>query len=151
MKKRHLGFTLLEVIVFVTIFAVFFVTAAYVVTVSIRAMQFNVNKIIATHLAQEALEWTNGQKEADWSAFTPRASGTVGGATDWCFNQSSISGWPSSGPCLPNDYSLNGLYKRNLRLILSSSTQVTAQVSVSWQEGGHIYTVPLNIVFSVYE
>lgn len=146
------GFTLLEVIIFITIFAIFFVTAGYVVTVSVRSMKFNQNKIVATHLAREVLEWVRGEKEEDWTSFKsgpiPRTS--PAGLT-WCFNTTPITTW-SGGACPANDYSLNGIYKREIKLTSNSPLDtVSAQVTVSWREGTRVYSTAINTIYSVLE
>jgi len=152
--KNNKGFTLIEIIVFITVFAVFFVTAAYVVTVSLRILKFNQDKLVASHLASELNEWVRGEKEVDWSSFANTKASQVG--TTWCFKTSPITAWPSlaSSCSVAEQYVLLGQFKREVKLTTNSAsapTQVTSQITVSWREGDRVFSTPLTNVLSVFE
>ena len=144
MINRKKSFTLIEVLIFVTILSLFFVTAAAVTITSLRNLKIQENKILATRYAQELLEWLRGEKEADWNNFTTKNN-------TYCFNSSPIPSWGSAGNC--SNYGLNNLYKREVNLNPQGNPpyQVNVSITVSWQELGQIYQVPLNTVFTVWE
>lgn len=151
-NKRH-GFTLLEVIVFITIFSTFFVSAAYVVTVFLRVSRYNQDKILASHYATEASEWLQGEKEQDWSIFSGNRA-SIDGKT-WCLNDTPIV-WPTAaGPCSADtEYQLIGNFKREVKLTTNSAstpTQVKVEIIVFWKEGDKIYNSPITNIFSIFE
>lgn len=140
MKK---GFTLIEVIIFITLISLVFITSSYIIAASIRNSNTNIHKILATHYGEELLEWLKGEKETNWENF-PK-SGT------YCFNDSSISSsWPIIGTC-GNNYSLKGFYLREVAFSNGSSTKVDVNIKVDWQEPARIFSVPIKTVFTIWE
>ena len=140
------GFSLIEVLIFVSILSVFFVIAASVTVVSVRNMKINEHKILATHYAEELVEWLRNQKEADWTTFSARSSG------NYCFNESPIdTTWVVAGEC--TDYGLSGMFNRDLTFstVGSPVAQVNVKIIVSWHELGNSYQVPLTTVFTRWE
>jgi len=141
------SFTLIEVLIFVTILSLFFVAAAAITIASLRNLKVQEHKILATRYAEELLEWLRGEKEADWNQFTTHSG-------PYCFNSSPIqmSNWPTSGNC-PTGSFLNNLYKREVTLNPQGSPpyQVNVSITVLWQELGQTYQVPINTVFTVWE
>jgi len=138
------SFTLIEVLIFVTILSLFFVVAAAVTIASLRNLKVQEHKILATRYAQELLEWLRGEKEADWNQFVTH-NGT------YCFNYSIITGWGSRGNC--SGYGLNNLYKREVALTVQGNPayQVNVSITVLWQELAQTYQIPINTVFTVWE
>ena len=150
MRKKNKGFTLMEVLIFVSIISLFFVTAAAITVASLRNLKTQERKILATRYAQELLEWLKGEKEADWNLFTTKASSS---GTEYCFNVSPINTWPTSGTC--SSYGLDNLFKREASLTSQTLGGVIQQVNVSitieWREADQTYQVPLNSVFTTWE
>ena len=144
MTTHKKSFTLIEVLIFVTILSLFFVVAAAVTIASLRNLKVQEHKILATRYAQELLEWLRGEKEADWNQFVTH-NGT------YCFNYSIITDWGSRGNC--SGYGLNNLYKREVTLTVQGNPayQVNVSITVSWQELGQTYQIPINTVFTVWE
>ncbi len=144
--KTDKSFSLIEVLVFVTIISIFFVMAVAATTVAVRNMKYNEHKIIASHYARQLEEWLRAEKEIDWNSFT----GNIG---THCFNDIIIS-WPGTSPCPPP--ALNGLTPPifDRELILSwdvNPIQVTASITVSWNDLGRNYSITENTVFDVLE
>ncbi len=140
------AFSLIEVLIFVSILSIFFVITASVTVVSLRNMKINEHRILATHYTEELVEWLRDQKETDWTTFSTRV------ADDYCFNESPIDDdWVATGAC--TSYELSGIFNRDL--IFSSvgdpATQVNVEIIVSWQELGNNYQVPLTTVFTRWE
>ena len=147
MRKKNKGFTLMEVLIFVSVISLFFVTAAAITVASLRSLKTQERKILATRYAQELLEWLKGEKEADWNQFTNKASSS---GTKYCFNTSPINTWPNSGVC--STYSLDNLFKREANLTSGGATQqVNVSITVEWQETGNTFKVPINAVFAIWE
>ncbi len=143
MLKNNQGFSLLEVLIFVSIISVFFIVAAAVATLSLRNVKSNENKILGVRYAEELLEWVRGEKEADWETFTTDRMG------QWCFYQTPILGWASNGPCTGNQL-INALFKRDLDLQLSGE-RVNVNITVQWVEGTQTLSVPIKTVFERFE
>lgn len=163
------GFSLIEVLVFVTIFSLFFITAAAVVTVSLKNMQVNEHKILGTHYANELLEWLRSKKEIDWDHFS--STMTTAAGSNYCFNSAleinasfptPTMGWttavPYPTPPCGSSVGLNpAIYQREVTLVRdptecgASICKVKVQINVKWQESGNNYNVPINTVFSIWE
>jgi len=147
MRTKKKSFTLIEVLIFVTILSLFFVVASAVTITSLQNLKVQEHKILATRYAEELLEWLRGEKEVDWNKF-------INYRGNYCFNSSPIpmSNWPASGNC-PTASFLNNLYKREVILNPQGSPpyQVNVSITVLWQELGQTYQVPINTVFTVWE
>lgn len=139
------GFSLIELLVFVTIFSLFFVVAVSIMAVSLNNLRMNEHKVVATRYAEELLEWMKGQKEENWNGFYAR--GSSGGST-YCFNNNALN-WTVTGNCS----SFNGvagapyaakIYKREARITQASTFQMNVVITVSWMEGSKLVSVPLN-------
>lgn len=146
MKKYCQGFTLIEVLIFITLMPLIFIAVSYLTTSSLQKTKINEHKILATHYAEELREWLRGEKEKDWVSF--KDSNNMG---NWCFNDEPVTDWGSRGGC--SLYNLNNFYKRDLTLIRLSGTetQVKAEIVVEWQENSITYQVPIKTVFSRWE
>jgi type II secretory pathway pseudopilin PulG len=149
MKK---SFTLIEVLVFISIVALFFVTAAAVSVATLRNMIINEHKIVATRYAEELSEWLRSEKEADWNLFYTNVSAC--GLTARCFTSvagSEDQAWTNS--CNPNCTLIDNLYSRTVDFtaVVGPPPQVNVTVKVSWQELGNTYTVPIKTGFSLFE
>ena len=146
------SFTIVEVLIFVTLISLIFITISYIITFSLKNTKINEHKILATHYAEELKEWLRGEKEDDWNIFTTK--GHVSGS-QWCVNTIPIDiSTLVGGPC-GLDYSLhNNTFKRDLTLtnnVSPNPTQVTVNIIVEWKEDNNIYTIPINTVFSLWE
>jgi type II secretory pathway pseudopilin PulG len=145
MKQCCKGFTLIEVLIFITLIPLIFIAVSYITTYSLQNTKINQNKILATHYAEELKEWLRGEKEEDWNTFA-----TVANMGNWCFNNEPITDWDSHSRC-GSSYGLNNLYKRDLTLTKDSDTQATAKITVEWKENNNTYKIPINTVFSLWE
>ena len=141
------GFSLIEVLVFISVASVFFITAISVGTYTLKNMKQDEYKLRATRYAEELNEWLRGEKEKDWDVFYGYANNNT-----YCFNSTSLSfpAVPGNNPCSANDFSLEGLFKRSM-ILSQSGNKVITKINVSWNEGGNTFTVPLNTVYSLYQ
>lgn len=151
MKKYLIkSFSLVEVLVFVSILSLFFVAAAAITSVSLRNMKSSEHRIIATHYANELLSWLRSQKETDWPTFYVKASPNVSSPYEYCFNLRAISSvWPSS-TCATNDF-IPPIYERRVYLSAPTTSQVNVKIMVTWSEFGTTYSVPLTTVLTAWE
>ncbi len=140
MKIRN-AFTLIEVLIFVSILSFVFVALAAYSTAYLRQVQKNEHKILATHYAEELLEWLHNQKDQDWNTFLTNYAGQT-----QCFNSSPIVG--GATPCLTP---LANLFNRTVGVTNAGNVQANVYIQVSWAEVGGGVTVPLNSVFSIWE
>lgn len=136
------SFTLVEVLIFVTLISLIFITVSYTVTISLKNTKINEHKILATHYAEELKEWLRGEKEDDWNSFTATKMGT------WCFKEKLIS-WNQHTACSPSDL-IDELFKREVSLAVNG-TQITVNITVEWKEDNNTYKIPINTVFSIWE
>lgn len=145
--RNSKAFSLIEVLVFVSVISVFFVSAAAVVSIILRNMKVTEHKLIGTRYAEEAVEWLRSEKETDWNTFVAHAPLSTG--TEYCLN---TLNW-SSAQC---NYTMNNMFKRTVSVSSQQSSdgfkyQVNAEVVVEWQEAGKTYQIPIDTVFSVWE
>lgn len=138
------GFSLIEVLIFVSILSVFFIAAISVSTVTVRNMKINEHKIIATRYAEELVEWLRSEKESDWESFSGRTA-------TYCFND--VLSWSLAGACSP-PYGLDSFFKREATftgtVVAGVINQVSVDIVVEWQELGNTYKVPIKTVFTIY-
>lgn len=145
--KQTAGFSLIEILVFITILSFVFIAAAALGTVSIRNSQNAQNKILATRYGEELMDWLRGQKEADWQAFLAKSN-----PTPYCFSQEPVSlPWPAAGACSTNPL-INSLFEREATLTYVEQQQrVNVTVNIDWSESGNNFNVKLSSVFAPLE
>lgn len=168
LRIRRDSFTLVEVLLFVSILSVFFVLAASVVTVTLRNMKFNEHKIKALHYSRQLEDWLRVQKEIDWGGdqcsgsccaiacnFTQRV--TQGSLNPkFCFNNFPISEWPAANLLgFDCDYSLDSIFSREVQFQSlpadSYINQVSLIITTSWLELGLQKSVTSTTIFSIFE
>ena len=139
------GFSLIEVLVFVTILSLFLITAASIITVSMRQNSLKVHMLKATHYNEQLLDWIKTEKETDWNAFVNW--GDVAGKT-YCFTDSAFS-W-SIATC---DYTLDSVFKRYaiLKTVGSPVSQVEVTIYTDWRDISTIQSTKLHTVFTIWE
>lgn len=147
------GFSLVEVLVFVTVLSLFFVIALTVTTFNLRNLKIQEHKILATRYAEEGMEWVKQEKEDDWQSFSLHDDGT---GTTYCINSLN---WNTSNASVDydcNDYGLGNpvsIFSRSL-VITNSSTPVDSaatKVTVSWKENNVVQSVVLKSVLNLWE
>ena len=148
MKFIKSGFSLIEVLVFITILGLFFVAAISVTTFSLKNMKISEHKILAAHYAEEGTEWVRNEKENDWETFVLKSSGT---GTLYCLNSLN---WSTAVTCGEN-YALGtpALFKREVTLTNSGTpvSQVNIEVVISWIEGNQTMNVRVKTVVNLWE
>jgi len=142
------GFSLIEVLVFVSILSLFLVIAVSVVTISMSQNTLRINTLKANHYNEQLLEWIQIENEIDWETITEK--GSSGDGVTYCFTNE-VSTWPASGSC--SLYELAGVYKRYATLKTTGDpvSQVEVTVTTEWQEAGNTHSTQLHTVFSVWD
>lgn len=151
--RSQKGLSLIEVLAFVTILSLVFLGIAYATGQSIKRTKFNEQKLIATRFAEELEEWLRGEKEEDWTAFYDTYA-SVDGIT-YCFDDSVYDEynnitWPAASDC-GTSYSLRGIYKREVTLTQSLSSQVQVVINVEWLDGQNAFNVPISTILTKWE
>lgn len=145
MKK---AFSLIEVLIFVTILSLFLVTSVTIITVSMRQNTTRVHSLLAAHYNDQLLEWIRSEKEINWETFVLNA-----GDKTYCFNTESMA-WATS-VISKNDCgsTLGGLYRRYaiFKKNTNPSTQVEATLITEWNEGDNGYSSKLHSLFTIWE
>ncbi len=139
------AFSLIEVLVFITILAIFLVTAAAIITISLKQNTTKIHMLKATHYNQQLLDWLRSEREQDWSAFAAHADSY--GKT-YCFTDT-VPSW-SIASC---GYALEGLFKRTVVVTSTGTppTQVEIAIQTDWEEAGGILNAKLHSVFTLWE
>jgi len=137
------GFSLAEVLIFVTILSLFFVSAVTITTFNLRNLKIQEHKILATRYAEEGIEWVKQEKEDDWQVFTAHTE------TNYCLNTLS---W-TSGLCSIYSLGAPAFLKRDLVMTNSGSPvdKVTINLTVSWMENNVEQRVILKSVLNLWE
>jgi Tfp pilus assembly protein PilV len=156
------AFSLIEVLIFVVVFSLLFITAAAIVTSTLRVTKENQNKIKASHFVEELREWLRSEKETNWggsvyvgsvNSFTEQVTQSSP-TTSFCFNSSPISAWPSTGTSNCN-FTLDGQFRRiatfSATVVNGFVNQISANISTEWKNGEEIRLIPLQSVFSIWE
>lgn len=164
MKHNNIikAFSLIEVLIFVVVFSLFFIIAASIVTSTLRITKENQNKIKASHYVEELREWLRSEKETNWggsiyvgsiNSFTEQVSQSSP-TTSFCFNSSPIASWPAIGTTNCN-FTLDGQYRRiatfSATIVNGFVNQISANISTEWKSGEEIRSIPLQSVFSIWE
>lgn len=147
MKK---AFSLIEVLVFVTIISLFFITAVTITIFSLKNSKIQEYRILATRFAEEGIEWVKQEKEDDWQLFTTRDD-SGGSGTTYCLN---TLDWNNKTDC--NEiYALGppNIFKRKLLIVNSGSPVdiISTDLTVSWLENNVEHKIVLKSVSNLWE
>lgn len=142
------GFSLIEVLIFVSILSLVFVTASSATVYFLHNLKSNEYKLIASRYSEEIVEWLRAQKDIDWTLFAQQSGQT------YCFNTTPIVSWPTAGAC--TQYNLDSMYYREVTLqsIIDGNgvlSQVTASAKIQWLDSGNTHSIPINTRFSLWE
>ena len=158
-KKTEKGFTLIELIVFVTILSTILVTMAGF-TVSIhRRLKINSHKVMANFAGENLKEWLNSRRLSNWPELQAMATPVASPPQTYCANNQinlsdDISTVFTSGACSNYD-GITGIspqiFKRELSLIKDPSGTVTSKITVFWLEDGVTYNVVFSSVYSFWQ
>jgi prepilin-type N-terminal cleavage/methylation domain-containing protein len=152
------GFSLLEVLVFISILSVFFVTAISISISTLKTMQVNEHRIIATRYAEELMEWLRSEKESSWEDFQ---SHFISWGNSGCrvFNDENITDdwWSNADQTNCNSVSDSvklppAKFTRKVDFNYQQATpKIDITVTVFWTEGGVSYSVPVQSSFTPWQ
>lgn len=156
--KSQEGFSLIEVIVFVSLVSIILIAAAGFTVQMLNRMSYNQHKLYAAHYVNDVQEWLDGEREADWPTFVSAAST---GGTLYCINDP-IGISDDIDTLTPTTLASCGatgitgetppLYRRTLVLTSDNAgSTVTARIEVMWFENGRTTTEQTETVYSVWQ
>jgi type II secretory pathway pseudopilin PulG len=159
MKNSHSGFTLIETFVAVSILAVSVVAPLSLASRSLAIARYSRDQVVATHLAQDAIEYVRAKRDANLLGIARTGLGNwVNGLTisaknaalqpfivDSVYDQVI----PCSGTCAPLKFDAStglytytlgkaSIYTRTVTLVRSATEplEATLTVTVTWRSGG---------------
>ncbi len=140
-KKNFKSFSLIEVLVFITILSIFFIAGLSISLYSLNTLKLAEHKTLASYYGQEAIEWLKKEKELNWDDFIIKAS-TNGKI--YCLNELT---W-SEGNC--NSFSLNNFYKREV-LLIQNNNSVNVNLNIYWLEKNNVNNINIKTVLNLWE
>lgn len=168
--------SMIETLIFVAIIGVVLITLAGITATLLRQMRTNINKIYATHYAEELADWLRVQKDVvGWNAFYVRATNNNSSVTSgtltrpFCVNApitlaSAFAGLlPTSALCaaytgVTDTTTAPKIFKRSVTFTqdgcavatpCNNARGVKARVLVEWLEaGGTRYQVDINTIYA---
>ena len=118
-KNFNKGFSLVEILVAISVFLVFVLAVANVTTSVSTQIRSSTNKERATILAEEGLEATRNIRDADFSNLADGTYGLSVSGNQWNFSGSS---------------DVTGIFTRTLTISTISPNQKQADVTISWAD-----------------
>ncbi|KKT33852.1 MAG: hypothetical protein UW21_C0007G0014 [Candidatus Woesebacteria bacterium GW2011_GWB1_44_11b] len=133
------GQSLFEVIVAMAIVTMILTAVVALAATSIRNTTSSRNEATATRLAQEAIEWLRGERDASWQIFANNSL-----TPTWCFETLS---WSKAGPCTAGDEVAGTIFRRGANFA-NAGTSVEASVVVSWADAQGDHEVRTSTLFT---
>ncbi len=142
-KRVSSGFTLVELLVFITIFSIGFTLIIATITYTSIGLRNSIYKTSAIHYTEELAEWVRYKKElSGFDSLFAEVDNT------YCFNDALTDDWPTSpGACAATDYSLGNFFKREMELT-GDADQVQAIITTYWSYLGTVRTSELIVYIS---
>ena len=160
--KLNKAFTLIEIMIFVSLLSMVLIVTVGYVTRLLMNMKVSEHKIYATFYVEEVSEWLISERYADWDGFQAKAGNPVG--IIYCLNNNlnltntiailnasirvaSASNCPFTG--ITGNAPL--IFRRTVTLRKNAAvnaTQVIANVAVSWVDNGVTYTQQVENVYT---
>ena len=120
------GQSLFEVILSLAIISIIIITLISLASNSIRNTTFSKNKTLSSRLAQEAVEWIRGERDASWTEFFDKVP-----SSNYCLQNLE---WTNTGICSGEEFVQGTILTRNLTLTSVPPSQVRTEVEVSWED-----------------
>lgn len=144
--NKRKGFSLVEVLIFVSVFSIALVALVGSVSYSSLLLNDARYKLLATRYSEELAEWLKFQREFNKYLFIEGKSSSDPG-TKYCFNSSEIS-WPDSGSC--SQFSLAGFFKREV-LLVDQIGQIKVTITTSYRFLNGTKPVVIEMSFNEYD
>jgi len=147
--SKNSGFSLVEVIVFVSVLSVALVSLIASVAYSSLLLIDAQHKVIATRYSEEVAEWLKFQREYyTYDALSDQIP--ISGVATYCFNESGTLTWPgivNISPC--TDFTLDNYYARQVELTRSGS-EITTVITTTWQTLGQTKSTQITAKYNDY-
>ena len=151
MPQKRLGFSLIEVIIFVSLISILFVGAASVMSFMYRQNQMQISQLIATHQSEELYQWLKAEREADWNTFVNTVTvGKTQQSTLFCFSTLDPTWGSQIGDLSGCPYAISSKYRRSATFQvdnLANPTQVSVRISTDWIEASSVRSKVFTVVF----
>jgi len=147
-KKLHLnsGFTLVELLVALTLVMIVIVAVVGLAAVSIKTSYRAKGGTEAKRYAEEAMEWLRQEKKTNWDSFYQKTSDS---STSYCLNQLN---WASHSSC---SGTISGtIYQREVKLErigAGGNQEVKVTITVKWTDSQGVHLVPLTTILAKTE
>lgn len=134
------GQSLFEVMIAMAIVSIVLISIVSLASLSIRATVFSRSQTEATRFTQQAIEWLQGEKSADWTTF----EGYITSSNTYCLNSLT---WTNPGVCSSAEIISGTIYTRQVTFTNNGDTTYTADVDTSWTDAQGVHTSSLSQVF----
>lgn len=144
-NKKHLGQSLIEVVVAVGMMALLLTAVLALISLSVKNSRLAKDRTMAVGLAQQGVELMRTYREyLNWSTFLAKAGTNYDLPENWTV----VTGL--SNGC-PTDNNIYDYYLRCVILTQSGGGEVAVQVTVSWVEGSQTYQTVQSTNLSLWE
>lgn len=133
------GQSLYEVMFAIAVAAIILTGIVSLSTASIRNSAFSRNNALATHYAQEAVEWLRQERDIDWDVIYALSSS--GSGSRYCLSE--LSSGLAGGSCSSTEVIPNTIFRREVVLIIqgAGSNEFQAEISVEWTDANGVHEV----------
>ena len=161
-RNINKAFTLIEIMIFVSLLSMVLIVAVGYVTRLLMNMKVGEHKIYATFYVEETSEWLINERYADWDGFQAKAGNP--NSIIYCLNNNlNLTNTiailnASNRVASPNNCPFNGItgntpliFRRTVTLRKNTAvnaTQVTALTVVSWVDNGVTYSQQVENVYT---
>jgi type II secretory pathway pseudopilin PulG len=144
MARVSKGQSLIEAIVAVGMVSLLMVSLLALVSLSLKNARVAKARTTAVSLAQEGIELMRAYRDYNWNTFFSKADNNYDLPLNWVVTDA------LSDPC-PNQPAVNQIFWRCVRLTAIDADEVTAEISVSWNEGGQELSTVQTTQLSLWE
>lgn len=146
MSRKNKSFSIIEVLIFLMIINLIFISLSTITTHSIKKNKENESRILASYYAEELKEWLYSEKEKDWFGFLNQINFDGEIKKNYCFNQLS---WNNNGFC--DSFSLANNFKREATFFKLPDEKIKIEINVYWKQGMKDLNIFLPTIFSSWE
>ncbi|HWA51758.1 MAG TPA: LamG-like jellyroll fold domain-containing protein [Patescibacteria group bacterium] len=134
------GQSFFEVVVAMALISLVLIAIVSLAAVSIRASVFSRNQTEASRFTQQAIEWLQSERDANWTAFVGHTTSSI-----WCLDSLY---WQKAGTCDSSSLISGTVFTRSASFTVNTNSTITAEVSTTWSDAQGKHTVPVTVVFS---
>lgn len=149
--RKTNGFSLIEIIIFVSILSVALISLIASVNYSSVLLANARYKVIATRFSEELSEWLKYQRQ--YYGYTSINDQIPTNEVTYCFNTIILSdSWPTAGECAAADFSLDNYFKREVTLTKDPliPDEIVVEINTSYRLLNFTKIVTINLKFNNY-